>query len=179
MIFARIWITLTLLLPIAGDALAQPLHGNLINEERCGGLRWASERAHPVRVYLDSSVDAWEGIIDAGLVWWGGGLFTRTSTRAEADVIIATEPTMWNRAVTLLRFDPQTCRINDALILFPLVPGSSAMHMVIHELGHALGLAHDDDPASIMFPTVHSPTLSNEDRDAILKLYKTRPFAIP
>ena len=44
--------------------------------------------------------------------------------------------------------------------------------VVLHELGHALGLGHSDNPNDVMYPYYRiSSTLSDGDRTAILRLY--------
>jgi len=47
--------------------------------------------------------------------------------------------------------------------------------VVLHELGHALGLGHNDDPGSVMYPYYRRLTgLTAADRAEIRKLYATR-----
>lgn len=56
--------------------------------------------------------------------------------------------------------------------------GSMAQRILVHELGHALGLAHDPFTASIMYPTQYDSvgrlemiTLTDSDRNLLHRLY--------
>ena len=40
-----------------------------------------------------------------------------------------------------------------------------------HEAGHAIGLAHSDQPGDLMYPTPRSPALSDRDRQTALLIY--------
>jgi hypothetical protein len=48
--------------------------------------------------------------------------------------------------------------------------------VALHELGHALGLAHSDNPNAVMYPYYRRATgLSDDDKNAILTLYAAAP----
>lgn len=52
---------------------------------------------------------------------------------------------------------------------------SKLFAVVMHELGHVMGLDHSTDPASVMFPTVHEPAaLTAGDITALQDLYGVR-----
>jgi hypothetical protein len=57
------------------------------------------------------------------------------------------------------------------------VPGSVSLSTIlVHEIGHVLGLAHSNDPKSVMYEFIYTneiKNVSNQDRANIMNLYRS------
>lgn len=170
------------------EPLAQglPFDNGLIADDECGGLHWNKARLPLQVVFMDDiSRDIWQGTLELSTEWWGGGLFEIVdaeeliATGTLPDIVIVADPEFVSSAVTFMNFNRETCVMRNALIVMPMLPGNAATHMMSHELGHALGLDHDSNPYSLMYPTVLEAELPKGDRERLEKLYGGPLFAVP
>jgi hypothetical protein len=70
--------------------------------------------------------------------------------------------------ITLALHDPKGKRLDRQAMLTTAV----------HEVGHALGLAHSANPGDVMFPAPRSPALSERDRRTVELIYSLPPGSV-
>jgi len=80
------------------------------------------------------------------------------------------------------QFFPEEPPTSSALVTLPVFGDHTRdlkIMIVMHELGHVLGLAHDSDVASVMHPTLDGRpvALSLRDMHRIAEAYAPKPFA--
>jgi hypothetical protein len=72
------------------------------------------------------------------------------------------------------RYDKATGELLSAKVTLPVIEGNDKrVKVVYHEAGHALGLDHDEQRQSIMYPTLQDrpQELTTSDRDLLRRLY--------
>lgn len=154
-------------------------------------LRWCPSRRDTLAVWVDSAtwVSGWEPefmrlVADAGEAWRAAGVpvhFARAGSPDSADVRVhwvrwkdGTErgATTWaldasgeliGAEVTIVLAPRRTLPVSSATLLYPIV---------LHEVGHALGLPHARSSDSVMyFRTGGALTLGDSDRKAVRAAY--------
>lgn len=120
---------------------------------------------HTIHIYDESE---WPQTVRQGMSLWNDSganvRFVRVATRAEADVVIVSdervldEHTLGRATIGYQRFgqvermwlkdDPDG---DDALLR------AEEVRVVVHELGHVIGLTHSKAPCEVMYPTISMP----------------------
>lgn len=153
-----------------------PPEPNLITTPAGMPIRWRVK----LRVVIAPDAEmAWMPEINAAMLHWnavvGREMFVRTATAA--DVLVKIAPISPDSAgLTGCFYDATTGEINKAIIgLSPGLETEIAYRVMVHEFGHVLGLAHDqEDRLSAMYPIAHRGAwvLQPEDATYIRKMYR-------
>ena len=164
-------------------------------------IRWA-ESSFPIRVFIDvTGNEVGDGItaaVQEALDEWdsrhGKQMFQLTTNRAEAKIIIgwddlggpsgtvAQASYNWNsrNEITRVTIDMDTSEnwtIMNQQVCGSLGNAFDFQNVLTHELGHAVGFDHNQDPLSCMYPSTRfgetlRRTLSNGDELGFLQLYE-------
>jgi hypothetical protein len=159
--------------------------------------RWPERTIEPVRVWVQrgSSIPDWTSDYtrvahDAFAEWGEVGFpvrftFTVDSSSADVRITFADRFTDKNRlGVTTHRHDENGWIASADIVIaihdsagVALAPGLISA-IARHEVGHALGLAHSRDRATIMYPESHTLVISGPDRATIKLLYTLPPGSV-
>jgi hypothetical protein len=159
--------------------------------------RWPERTIEPVRVWIQRRAtfpdwtpqlfDVARGAFDE---WGDVGIplrftFTVDSTRADVRVSFAERITDGNRlGVTTHRHDQDGWIVGADVVIAThdtagvVLPSPLIAAIARHEVGHALGLAHSRDRATIMYPESQTMSITGPDRATLKLLYTLPPGSV-
>jgi hypothetical protein len=157
--------------------------GKLIAERDSTLSRWPSRLADPIRVWVEPSAMLGfdERVRSAFGEWSGVGLplrFVFVDRARDAEIRVRwTDYLSHKTGNTVWRVDRNGwMRGSDVVLATHLGDGRvldtrSLRAIALHEVGHAIGLAHSDDHHDVMAPLVRVASLSEVDRATARLLY--------
>lgn len=175
----------------------QAYFDSLLAETDSSLRHWTSVDGSPVRVAvvqdsLYGALGAPRAVLEDALARWN-------DLRLGVELQFVDDPGQASIVVEWLdRADPEDKHLGQALlsggadgtlqrasISLPAADGTgrrltraALLLWATHQFGHALGLAHSDDPADVMFSPPRTPNLSERDRRTALLLYGLPPGSV-
>lgn len=95
------------------------------------------------------------------LVQWIDQFDPEERRTGETDIVFSQDGTIHQASITLAVRTPEGQRLDRAAML----------RTAVHEVGHAIGLAHSADPGDVMYPFPRTANLSERDRRTVSLIY--------
>ena len=171
--------------------------GDMLRDRDSLLTRWPERTMEPIRVWIQRSATFPDWTPDltraarAAFDEWGEvGVpvrftFTVDSTRADIRVNFVDEMTDGNRlGVTTHQHDQDGWIVSAEVTVATHDTAGTALAQPLiaaiarHEVGHALGLAHSKDRATIMYPESQTLTITGPDRATLKLLYTLPPGSV-